>query len=130
MSGMAAALETVILRTTRLQSMADWYAGVLQLGEWEHSPGHLGQRVGPIYFGLDEVAPGAGGGSGCWFHVDDLDRTFERALAAGGEVIEAPAMKPFGYRLATVLDPDGNRVGLAQKRGSNSRGSNAAPEST
>ena len=117
---MDAALETVILRTGRLQQMADWYAGVLELGDWERFPRHLGQRVGPVYFGLDEVDDGfddgGGGCSGCWFHVADLDATFERAVAAGGEVIDPPSMKPHGYRLATVLDPDGNRVGLAARR--------------
>ena len=122
---MGAALETVILRTARMEPMADWYVDVLELGEWERFPGHLGQRVGPVYFGLDEVGDSGDGCSGCWFHVDDLDRTFARAVDCGSAVIEAPALKPFGYRLALVLDPDGNRIGLAQKRGSD-----AAPEST
>ena len=114
---MGAALETVILRTAQLQRMADWYAAVLELGEWERFPGHLGQRVGPVYFGLDETAEG-GGCSGAWFHVEDLDRTFARAIEAGGEVVDPPGLKPSGYRLAQVLDPDGNRVGLAARRGS------------
>jgi catechol 2,3-dioxygenase-like lactoylglutathione lyase family enzyme len=118
-AAMGASLETVILRTRHLQRLADWYAEVLELGEWESLPGHLGQRVGPVYFGIDEVGAGGDGTcSGCWFHIDDLERTFERAVAAGSEVVERPLDKPFGYRLATVRDPDGNRVGLAQKRGS------------
>jgi len=121
-AAMGASLETVIIRTARMYDLAAWYADVLELGEWERFPSHVGQRVGPIYLGFDQVEGGAGGGpsggggsrgyggADCWFHLDDLERTFERAVESGAEVVDSPSDKPFGYRLACVLDPDGNRV--------------------
>ncbi|MHC4952256.1 MAG: VOC family protein [Planctomycetota bacterium] len=117
---MATSLDTVIVATVRMEELAAWYAAVLELGEWERLPGHLGQRVGEVYFGfdaVDEVSDGDPSGFVAWFHVDDVFQTFDRAVEAGAEVLEPPKEKPFGYTLACVRDPDGNRVGLAQKRG-------------
>jgi len=114
---MGARLGTVIVFTPDMESLGAWYRDVLELGEWERSEGHIGQRVGEVWFGLDEDRGAvSGGGTVAWFHVDDLQRTFDRAVATGAEVIYPPTKKPYGYVLASVRDPDGNRVGLAQTR--------------
>jgi len=118
---MSASLDTVIVRTADVERLGAWYRAVLELGEWERHPGHLGQRVGSIWFGLDAVdRADSGGAVVAWFHVPDLQATYERAAATGAGVLEPPADKPMGYRLARVLDPDGNVVGLAQKRSATS----------
>jgi predicted enzyme related to lactoylglutathione lyase len=118
---MSASLDTVIVFSSRMEEVAAWYRDVLGLGEWERHPGHLGQRVGPVWFGIDQ-RDGAVSGSGvvAWFHVPDLDATFARAEATGSGVVAVPAASPSGYRLARVKDPDGNVVGLAQKRSATS----------
>ena len=41
--------------------------------------------------------------------VDDVDGTYERALAAGATSLGAPEDKPYGDRMAGVQDPMGNR---------------------
>jgi len=118
---MATSLDTVIVRSRRMEELAAWYGRVLGLGEWERMPGHMGQRVGPVWFGIDAVDQAVPGtGVVAWFHVDDLDATFARAEAAGGELVRRPAASPAGYTLARVKDPDGNVVGLAQKRSATS----------
>ena len=114
---MAASLDSVIVSTPHMTELAAWYREVLELGEWEQYPGHLGQRVGTVWFGLDEVGVATPGSrTVAWFRVDDLQATFERATATGAEVISPPTQKAFGYELASVKDPDGNPVGLAQAR--------------
>jgi len=39
--------------------------------------------------------------------VEDVDATYDRALAAGGTSESAPADKPYGHRMAGVVDPGG-----------------------
>jgi len=39
--------------------------------------------------------------------VDDVDATYDRALAAGATSESAPADKPYGHRTAGVVDPNG-----------------------
>jgi predicted enzyme related to lactoylglutathione lyase len=112
-------LETIIIFTERMEELAGFYREALQLGSWERSPGHLGQRVGPVYFGFDQVdgvGPGSGAGATLWFTVDDIQATYERLAAMGAEVRYPPAQKPWGALLAAVYDPDGNMLGLAQRQ--------------
>lgn len=49
-----------------------------------------------------------------WIYVDDVDGTFA-ALTAAGAVAEAePKTEPWGERVASVRDPDGNVVHLGR----------------
>ena len=48
------------------------------------------------------------------FHVDDLDAVHERLAAAGVEFIAPPRTEPWGGRIATFSDPDGNALQLMQ----------------
>lgn len=48
------------------------------------------------------------------FVVPDLEESVRRALAAGGRVID-PVAESGGRRTASVRDPDGNSVELAQR---------------
>jgi PhnB protein len=46
-------------------------------------------------------------------YVDDVDATFERAIAAGGVSFERPADQEYGDRRAGVRDPFGNKWWIA-----------------
>jgi uncharacterized glyoxalase superfamily protein PhnB len=45
-----------------------------------------------------------------WIYVQDVDRTFAGLTAAGAPVEAEPVTKPWGERVASVRDPDGNVV--------------------
>jgi uncharacterized glyoxalase superfamily protein PhnB len=114
----AARLETVIVFTERMEEMASFYQEAFQLGLFESSPSHLGQQVGHVYLGFDQVeGVGAGSEAGMtlWFTVNDLQATFDRLVSMGARVRYRPTEKPWGARLASVYDPDGNVLGLAQR---------------
>jgi PhnB protein len=49
--------------------------------------------------------------------VDDVERTHQRALAAGATTIEAPLQTPYGDRRAMVADPFGNVFQIARRLG-------------
>ena len=45
-----------------------------------------------------------------WIYVDDVDASFARLRAGGAEVVRQPHDEPWGERVASVRDPDGNLV--------------------
>lgn len=51
-----------------------------------------------------------------YVYVDDVEATFERALAAGADTIEPPIDTPYGDRRAMVRDPFGNVFQIAHRR--------------
>jgi predicted enzyme related to lactoylglutathione lyase len=72
------------------------------------SPGLIGQWV-------DDRAPTADAGVLLWINVDDINATCNLISSTGGVVLTEPA--PDGPRwLATVRDPAGNTIGIAQHR--------------
>jgi predicted enzyme related to lactoylglutathione lyase len=114
-----AALETVIIYTERMEELAGFYQEAFQLGTYEDSPRHMGQQVGPVYLGLDQIEEATGSertGVTLWFTVDNLQVAFERLLAMGARVRYPPTCKPWGAFLAAVYDPDGNMIGLSQRQ--------------
>jgi PhnB protein len=46
--------------------------------------------------------------------VDDVDRTCNRAVAAGGEMLELAVDEPWGLRQAVISDPGGMRWEVSQ----------------
>ena len=115
---MGATLGTVIVSTTDAQRLAEFYRRGLGIDPFRaHGDDHLGARVGSVYFGFDrvEAAPCPGPVS-VWFAVDDLEAAFERFLSLGAKERMKPTEKPWGDRIASVEDPDGNAVGLSQRR--------------
>ena len=114
-----ALLETVILFTDRMEELAAFYAEGLGIGPFQSQPRHLGCQLGPLYFGFDQVEGGTGAnrsGVTLWFTVDDLDGVYERLLHLGARSVEPPNAKPWGATLASVRDPDGNVLGLSQRK--------------
>jgi catechol 2,3-dioxygenase-like lactoylglutathione lyase family enzyme len=52
--------------------------------------------------------------NGVHFHTDDLDAIFEQVSAAGAEIVEEPAERPWGTRDFAMRDPSGNLVRIDQ----------------
>ncbi|MFD7326774.1 VOC family protein [Streptomyces sp. NPDC059875] len=53
---------------------------------------------------------------GAIFQTDDVDATFERIRAAGGEVLQEPVDQPYGVRDCAFRDPSGNMLRFNQSR--------------
>ena len=113
------ALDTVIICTTRMRELAEFYKLRLQLHEPKsQGDDHLGFQLSDIYLGFDKIDedqfihPGA---VSLWFRVNNLDETFQRFKDLGSKVKYPPTKKPWGDILAAVFDLDGNVVGLVQR---------------
>ncbi len=112
-------LETVIIFTECMEALAAFYRDALQLDAYQRSPQHMGQQVGPVYLGFDQVDSAEGSSRASvtlWFTVDDIQATYDRLLGLGARVRYPPTQKPWGGFLACVFDPDGNMLGLSQRQ--------------
>lgn len=70
------------------------------------APGLIGQWV--------EGRPAAqDAGPVIWIHVDDMIEALHLVAAHGGRIQESPAADGPARTLATIIDPEGNRIGLA-----------------
>jgi catechol 2,3-dioxygenase-like lactoylglutathione lyase family enzyme len=52
--------------------------------------------------------------NGVHFHSDDLDASFEKVRAVGGEIVQEPTDQPWGTRDFAVRDPSGNLIRIDQ----------------
>ncbi len=109
---------------------ADWYTEALGAEERSRVPVPDGRIMSlELRFGearvmiADEfpemgvVSPLSIGGTATVLHIttDDLDALWDRATAAGAEVVHPPADGFWGERHGQVADPFGHRWGLAQR---------------
>ena len=109
-----AQLETVIIFTPHMEELARFYQQAFDLGEYNTSPKHLGQQVGPVYLGFDQddEMTTASPSVTLWFTVDDIQSTYELLIELGAQDRYAPTRKPWGAVLAAVYDLDGNMLSL------------------
>lgn len=113
-------LDTVIVFTSRMKELAEFYGQGLGIGPYQESPKHLGCIVGSVYFGFDQVDAGSdksrnGPGPTVWFTVEDIEDSFRRLVELGAIVRYPPTKKPWGAVLSSFEDLDGNIFGISQR---------------
>ena len=109
----------------------DWYKKALGAEEVSRAAGpdgkimHADLRIGDSHIMLNDAMPGgnkgpkANGGSpaSLWLYVKDCDALFNRAVAAGAQVLGGPMGKMqdqfWGDRSGTFTDPHGYRWTIA-----------------
>lgn len=70
------------------------------------APGLIGQWV-------QGRPPARDAGPMLWLQVADMDETLNRVTSHGGEILEPPSPDGPMRTLATIIDPEGNPIGLA-----------------
>lgn len=111
-------LSSVIIYSTDMSALADFYRNALELGEpATRLDNHIGFWLGDNYLGFEpvEALNANPGGPTVWFGVDDAEAAVARLVAAGARPEMAPARQDWGDIHASVRDPDGNLVGLIQR---------------
>lgn len=115
-----AAIDTVIVHAADPSALADFYIRCLGIDPEEvvEEAGHVGFDLGDIYLGFDrsDGSHRHPGPVSFWLRVDDLDGTYHRCIEEGGTAVIEPVDRPWGDRLASVKDPEGNVVGFSLRR--------------
>jgi len=101
-------LQLPAASTTRA---AAFYATVFGWDTEEHypdftAPGLIGQWV-------QSRPPAQDAGPMVWLHVTDMAETLKTVLTHGGKILEPSAADGPERTLATIIDPEGNPIGLA-----------------
>ena len=81
-------------------------------------PSYVGMQVGRTHLGIGrQDQPGAltNNRVTLWVYADDCDRAIEYLRSAGIAVVQEPVDQPWGERMATVVDPDGNPIIIASR---------------
>jgi lactoylglutathione lyase len=87
-------------------------------------PEYVGLALGRSHLGIgQQTEPGhaANDRISLWVYAQDCDLALERLRASGVRIVHEPIDQPWGERMATVVDPDGNRVIVAARAAATSR---------
>ncbi len=103
-----------------LEAAKRWYTDLLGIEPYFQRPGYCEFRIGDYQHELglidSKYAPfdtsGAPGGIVMYWHVDDVNATFERLLSMGAKELDAPRSRGEGFVTASVVDPFGNILGI------------------
>jgi predicted enzyme related to lactoylglutathione lyase len=110
-------LRTAIYPAPDLKAGRDWYATVLGVEPYFDEAFYVGFSVGGFELGLiPDGTPGTTG-VGVYWGVDDIQAEVERIAGLGGTIHEAIHDVGGGIKVASVLDPFGNVLGLIENPG-------------
>ena len=104
-----------------LEAAKQWYTELLgsepyfqrpgycefRIGDYQHELGIIDSKYAP--FDTQSHSPA---GALMYWHVDDVNATFERLMAMGAKQLEAPRERGEGFITASVVDPFGNILGI------------------
>lgn len=107
-------LRTVVYPAADLASARRWYAQVLDQQPHFDEPLHVGFNVGGFELGLiPDGKPGLSGAQPLW-GVPDAAAELSRLLGLGARELEPVTEVGGGVKVAAVIDPFGNRVGIIE----------------
>jgi len=110
-----AGMETVIFPVHDVDKAKPVYTALLGVEPYMEQPYYVGYRTGSQEIGLDPNghAKGMTGPIG-YVEVADITASLAALVEAGGSVKDDVSDVGGGKLIATVTDPDGNILGLAQ----------------
>ncbi len=113
-------LRTLIFDVADLALAKRFYTDVLGVAPYFDQPFYVGFDVAGYELGLrpaeNDYQPGIGGTT-AYLGVHDVDATVARLVEHGARVREKPADVGEGIRVASVVDPFGNVLGLIRNLG-------------
>lgn len=84
----------------------------------EGEPGYVALDLGRSHLGIgaqDQPGELVNNRIALWVYAKDCDAAVDLLRAGGVRVVQEPVDQPWGERMATVLDPDGNPVIVASR---------------
>ena len=108
-------IKTIIYPVKDLARAKALYGALLGVEPYADQPYYVGYKVDGQDVGLDPNGHRNGmTGPVGYYHVDDIQRSLQAILDAGGEVAQPVRDVGGGRQIATVKDADGNPIGLLQ----------------
>jgi predicted enzyme related to lactoylglutathione lyase len=108
-------LRTVIYGVTDIVKAKKWYTQALGIKPYFDEPFYVGFNIGGFELGLDpnsKSVSNASAGVVAYWGVENIEAEFKRLLEVGASEHGAIQEVGEGIKVATVLDPFGNILGL------------------
>src|SRR4051794_1072284 len=106
-------IKTVVVPVSDLAASKAFYTRLLGTEPQHDAPYYVGFDVAGQHFGLNPHGDVSAGPVYFW-HVPDLAATRDALVAAGATVVQDATPVGGSRTIATLTDPDGHTVGLAQ----------------
>ena len=107
-------LRATIYPAPDLARAKAWYAEVLGQAPYFDQPFYVGFEVGGFELGLlPDAVPGVTGAQALW-GVADAGAAYARLLSLGATALEPVTEVGEGIKVAAVVDPFGNRLGIIE----------------
>jgi len=108
-------LRTVIYGVDDIAAGKEWYAKAFGIEPYFDEPFYVGFNVGGFELGLDPNLKTRGaGGSVPYWGVDNAGEAVAKLVEAGATVSSPVTEVGGGIKVATLLDPFGNQVGIIE----------------
>src|SRR5688500_3838982 len=107
-------LRTVIYGVPDLTRAEEWDAKAFETEPYFDEPFYVGVNIGGFELGLHPDSPSGPGGATAYWGVENADEAIARLSALGATVDSPPSDVGGGIKVATVLDPFGNQVGIIE----------------
>jgi len=106
-------LRTIIYSVKNLPTATAWYTQLVGKEPYFNEPFYVGFNIGGYELGL--IPGGADGeGSTTYWGTANIETEYARMLSIGAKPHSPINDVGNGIRVATLLDPDGNTVGLIE----------------
>ena len=107
-------LRTAIYPSPDLAKAKRWYADALGIQPYFDEPFYVGFNVGGFELGLvPDATPGTAGPQPLW-GVANIEAAHSRLIQLGAKPLDPIVEVGGGIKVAAVLDPSGNRLGLIE----------------
>lgn len=108
-------LRTVIYGVTDLARAKAWYSSAFGVEPYFDEPYYVGFNIGGYELGLDPNATSTGaGGCTAYWGVENADAAVAHMQSIGATVHSPVNEVGEGIKVASVLDPFGNHVGIIE----------------
>ena len=107
-----ATIQTILFPVADVEKAKGVYTALLGVAPTVESPYYVGYDTDGQHIGL--VPNGSTNGPACYRHVDDLKAGLDALVEAGATLAQEPKEVGNGRTVASVLDADGNEIGLIQ----------------
>ena len=106
-------LGEISILTRDVVRLANFYKSLLEIDNGSNDAVHQTIIAGETMLTIFNDGQKHGGQNMCLaFTVDDIDNEYRRVQSLGAEIIEKPAVRPWGAINMSFADPDGNVVYL------------------
>lgn len=108
-------LRTCIYKVDDLKAATKWYSTAFGVEPYFEEPFYVGFNIGGFELGLqpiEEEVITKGNNVLTYWGVDDIESTFDTMLANGAKPHETPHSVGGPLKVATVIDPWENIIGL------------------